>query len=184
MDPVEQLFEKHPQTYPEALDLVLNAVRSIVLARHEEYGHKNLTKRGHLGLIVRTEDKLARIEQKSGRKDSLDTITKAWGDTIGYAAQGILYELGWIALPTSESPTGATLMTNGSGTISFPESVREKNKELAKELIEEIQPDTDWPWTPFIQVGTHFVPRTPGSGTYPVNGLSPLILTEVLYDET
>jgi hypothetical protein len=135
MDPVEALHGLKPATYEEALDLVLNAVRQIILARHEEYGHKNLTRRGHLGMIVRTEDKLARIENAddSGAM-AIDTITKAWGDTIGYAAQGILYELGWIGYPASETK----------------ETTNDQVQKITERLVKEIRPDAEFPWTPFI----------------------------------
>jgi hypothetical protein len=95
------LQPKKPTTFEEALDQVLAGIRAELIAKHHDYGTKNLMRRGQLGLIVRSEDKLARVENlqdKSALVEGED-ITKSWLDVAGYAIQGILMNQGQYELP-------------------------------------------------------------------------------------
>jgi len=109
-----------PQTYHQALDMVLAEMREIMLDRQRKYGPTNILRGGVHGLIVRIGDKLARIEEdhkyclflSKGEcverelpdEDKLD----AWLDLSNYAGPiAIMLQRGWWELPLEEDIDGS-----------------------------------------------------------------------------
>jgi hypothetical protein len=67
------------------LDLkdLLAEVRGLMEDRHRKYGAGNISKRGIPGILVRLDDKLARID--NGNHDHADeSYRDAWMDVVGY----------------------------------------------------------------------------------------------------
>jgi len=100
-----------PKTFEEALGIVLAEMRGVLLDRHRKYGPKNITATGIMGLFVRCEDKLARIENTLKDK-TLSDITNidadyadesfddAWLDMANYSGPiYLMLRRGWWTLP-------------------------------------------------------------------------------------
>lgn len=92
--------------YSSELDLsrVCNTVHAILVKKQMDYGHENIKRFGRIGLIVRIQDKVARLENlvSKGVDDDgpqneslLDNVI----DVMGYSAIGIMWERGEFLLP-------------------------------------------------------------------------------------
>ena len=72
-------------------------IKELLIRKNKQYGNGNLTKHGHLGILVRLSDKLARLENltKAGAKNAkeYDDIIKAtedaYKDIAGYAINAL-----------------------------------------------------------------------------------------------
>jgi hypothetical protein len=73
-----------PETpFEKGLGEVLSEVRELMCDRHTKYGPGNISKRGIPGVLVRLDDKLARID--NGDMDFADeSYRDAWLDVVGY----------------------------------------------------------------------------------------------------
>ncbi len=86
-------IQKSPQ-YEDRLDTVLDAVRSLLLEKHNDYGSENLKRHGMFGIVVRASDKIARLENIIGKgvpsmvKD--EKIDDTLLDLVGYAVQALI----------------------------------------------------------------------------------------------
>jgi len=66
-----------------ALASLLGEVQALMQDRHRKYGSGNIAKRGIPGILVRLDDKLARID--NGDMDYADeSYRDAWMDVVGY----------------------------------------------------------------------------------------------------
>ena len=74
------------------IEQMANKVVEIVKERNANYGDENLTRYGHLGLIVRISDKIARIENMKDMEKT-EKIVKAlrndYSDIAGYGIMGL-----------------------------------------------------------------------------------------------
>ena len=103
-----------PQTFEEAMDLVLAEMRELMLDRQYKYGPENIRGMGIHGLIVRINDKLARIKEdhkncsflgECNLRDLPDEEREdAWKDLANYA--------GVIALMVMRDTWGLPLIHN------------------------------------------------------------------------
>jgi hypothetical protein len=102
------LAEDEPRDfgYEDVLDEVIAIVRARLIEKHKKYGSKNLFRRGEEGLIIRVEDKLARVENRLEAWDEgyfdEDDEDDDWLDIAGYGLQGMLYRRGKLDVPVSE----------------------------------------------------------------------------------
>lgn len=94
-------FSVEPLCYEEALDEVMASIREELLRKHHDYGSSNLMRRGELGIVVRCEDKLARVENLLGHEPQVgdESRQKTWLDISGYAIQAMLMGLNRLELP-------------------------------------------------------------------------------------
>ena len=77
----------------EEFDNICTEISELVKSKNERYGDNNLTKFGHLGIIIRMYDKLSRLENltKTGCKsaEEFDKLKKSiegqYKDIAGYA---------------------------------------------------------------------------------------------------
>lgn len=77
--------------FDKEVDAILNSVKTMLICKHHDYGEDNLRKHGLLGIIVRLDDKLARLTSLQ-RSDPLVTTEKmedTFKDIIGYSVQAI-----------------------------------------------------------------------------------------------
>ena len=83
-------------TYETYLNEQLDIIKKMLIAKHHDYGSNNLKKRGMLGIMVRLDDKMARIDnllqnQNTDKQNQVDeTIADTLYDVAGYAIQAIL----------------------------------------------------------------------------------------------
>lgn len=73
------------------LESAMSSIKDILKSKHHDYGEKNLMRRGELGIIIRIEDKLSRIENLMDKQSSVDeTKYQTWLDIAGYAIQAMI----------------------------------------------------------------------------------------------
>lgn len=91
-----------------------------LIAKHMDYGPTNILKFGHDGLVVRTWDKVARIQNLMDHWAQLTTpanepLVDSFNDLAGYCMIGVMLDRGWFELPLKKVPlanaNGATVMT-------------------------------------------------------------------------
>lgn len=104
---------EHPvrviRSYEDAVDQVLADVRRTLIDRQRKYGHKNIERSGERGLLVRLNDKLARMENNldsDGRpivEATDETIEDTAIDIAGYGVIWIMWIRGlWGKYPLEE----------------------------------------------------------------------------------
>ena len=71
------------QKIPGLID-TLAEVRIMMEERHRKYGPGNIAKHGPVGILVRMDDKFARLEAGQGNFDD-ETVENTLDDIIGYA---------------------------------------------------------------------------------------------------
>ena len=85
-------------TYEEHLVDLLSDIKKMLLAKHHDYGTNNLKKRGLPGIMVRLDDKIARIDNLLMNQENVhvedESIVNTFIDIAGYAIQAILLEEG------------------------------------------------------------------------------------------
>jgi hypothetical protein len=71
-------------------------VHRTLLRKQHDYGHKNISRFGRIGLLIRTHDKIARLENllngENGKPNN-ESIEDTIMDIIGYSAIGIMWEM-------------------------------------------------------------------------------------------
>jgi len=105
-----------PQTFEEAMDPILAEMRELMIDRQDKYGPDNISSMGIHGLIVRINDKLARIKEDHKNCSFLNNCTlrelpdeereDAWKDLANYA--------GVIALMVMRDHWGLPLASHAS----------------------------------------------------------------------
>ena len=110
---------EQPKTFEEAMDLVLAEMRELMLDRQYKYGPDNIRSMGIHGLIVRINDKLARIKEdhkdcsflgECNLRDLPDEAREdAWKDLGNYAGVIALMVMrdNW-GLPVAYKPTATS----------------------------------------------------------------------------
>lgn len=97
-----------PRTFEQALDLVLAELRDLMLSKQRDYGRENILDFGELGVLVRANDKIARLKNltRAGREPRNEPIDDSWRDFANYGIIGILVRRGWFGLPTEDKCHG------------------------------------------------------------------------------
>lgn len=89
-----------PTTLDDAYDLVTEAARRVMFNRHHDYGPDNINRHGELGVLVRSDDKLARIGNLLKKKKAKgEPREDAWGDMSNYGKIAVMLLRGWWHLP-------------------------------------------------------------------------------------
>lgn len=100
------MVEVKPTTWNEALDIVIQQFKDIMLQRHLKYGTGNINAFGEVGCIVRITDKIERLKQwyNSPNETVFDdeTLEDTWIDAGNYAIIRMLYAKGWWDLPVEK----------------------------------------------------------------------------------
>ncbi|MFA5658908.1 MAG: hypothetical protein WC900_06450 [Oscillospiraceae bacterium] len=63
-------------------------VMQLLLEKNRKYGDNNLTRHGHMGIIVRLSDKLSRLENLQGTEHE-EAIEDVYKDIAGYGILGL-----------------------------------------------------------------------------------------------
>lgn len=93
--------------FEKALDIELTQIYEMMLERHEKYGPGNIARHGEYGILVRMDDKFARLA--NGLEDHRDeTVDNTLDDVIGYALIWKLWLKGdWPGSPNVTNTTEA-----------------------------------------------------------------------------
>lgn len=92
-----------PKTWEDAFIYVSTALEAVMTNRHRKYGPGNITRHGLAGVIVRADDKLARLDnlvmQQRGASSADESVEDTLGDFSNYGAIGIMLTRDWWTLP-------------------------------------------------------------------------------------
>ena len=93
-----------PTTFEEACRLTAQEIAELVISKQKDYGQANILDFGEFGVLVRTNDKVARLknlfrEKKAPRNETLDDT---WKDTAGYSIVALMVRKNWFTLPLEE----------------------------------------------------------------------------------
>ena len=90
-----------PRTFQEALGLVLDDMRAVMIGKQLDYGPGNILDFGDLGVLVRANDKMARLRNlyKSGEAPRHETVDDSWLDLANYAVIAMMVRRGYWGLP-------------------------------------------------------------------------------------
>ena len=101
--------------YSSSLDMgnVANFVHKILVRKQMDYGHENIRRFGRIGLIVRMQDKVARLEnlisKGTGDDPQNESLLDNVVDVMGYSAIGLMWESDTFLLPLKESDQAEVL---------------------------------------------------------------------------
>ena len=93
-----------PKTFEEACRLLTNEIAELVIAKQADYGQSNILDFGEFGVLVRTNDKIARLKNltKQSKMPKNEAADDSWKDTAGYAIAALMLRRGWFILPLEE----------------------------------------------------------------------------------
>lgn len=95
-------MDKSPKTFEEAVDIILNDLRSLLLKKRKDYGAKNLLTFGEKGILVRANDKLARLKHmlwdNPDKNPACEPIDDSWKDLANYSILAMILRRGWMEL--------------------------------------------------------------------------------------
>jgi len=93
---------KNPKTFNQACYEVAREIADLVIRKQHDYGHSNIEAFGELGLVVRTNDKIARLKNLLGKEGVTEPRIDAWVDIVGYGIIALMLDRGWFALELEE----------------------------------------------------------------------------------
>lgn len=97
---------RKPETFEEALDTVLAEMREIMIRKQRDYSPTNITEFGEVGVVVRANDKMARLKNLlwfSRHKPKNESVYDSWVDLANYGVIAILIRREWWGLPLSDN---------------------------------------------------------------------------------
>lgn len=100
------MIEHKPETFEDAVDLVLEEMRSVLIERQRKYGPENIRRHGEIGLAVRCGDKLARLDNYyfgNGKDAPDESIDDSWTDLGNYSAIALMVRRGLWGLPLEKA---------------------------------------------------------------------------------
>lgn len=80
--------EKFNEFFEEGLNEILEELRKLMIAKQKDYGPKNILDFGEKGVLVRANDKVARLRNLLWKKDKTpenESIEDSWKDLANYA---------------------------------------------------------------------------------------------------
>jgi hypothetical protein len=90
-----------PATFEAAVDVVLGELRATLIRKQHDYGPGNILDFGEYGVLVRANDKMARLKNllKSGEAPANEAIDDTWGDLANYGIIALMVRRGLWGLP-------------------------------------------------------------------------------------
>lgn len=92
-------------TFDEAVARIQAEVAALLRRKQADYGPVNLRLHGEFGVVVRLQDKVARLTHLlgPGRAARNEPVEDTWLDVIGYGICGLMLRRGWWGLPLEET---------------------------------------------------------------------------------
>ena len=92
---------KEPKTWGEAVHIIADEIVELLEMKQKDYGKSNILDFGEYGILVRTNDKVARLKELilKGKIPANEKKTDSWKDIAGYALLALMLERGWFQLP-------------------------------------------------------------------------------------
>jgi len=87
-----------PKTFEEACRLVAQEIAELVISKQKDYGKNNILDFGEFGVLVRSNDKIARLKNLSISNRKPESVEDSWKDLAGYAFIALMLKRGWFKL--------------------------------------------------------------------------------------
>jgi len=93
-----------PECFEEACKEIARELTDLLISKQKDYGHNNITDFGEFGVLVRANDKMARLKNllKSGAIPRNESIDDSWRDLSNYGIIALMLRRGWFTLPLKE----------------------------------------------------------------------------------
>jgi len=92
--------EGEPKTFEEACQVMAETIADLVISKQHDYGHENILAFGEFGILVRTNDKVARLKNLiNADHPRCEAKLDSWQDIAGYALIALMLNKGWFTLP-------------------------------------------------------------------------------------
>lgn len=100
----ESAKDATPRTFEEATFLTFARCAELMIAKQHDYGHRNITDFGEFGVLVRLNDKVARLRNlySKSREPKNESVNDSWMDICNYAAIALMLRGNVFTLPLSE----------------------------------------------------------------------------------
>ena len=85
-------------TFNEACLTIAKELAELVCNKQHDYGHDNINAFGEYGVLVRTNDKIARLRNLIGKEGITEPRIDAWKDIGGYAIIALMLDRDWFKL--------------------------------------------------------------------------------------
>jgi len=97
-------YTKIPVTFEVAVKEVVRELAETVITKQHDYGKANILDFGEFGIMVRANDKFARLKEliTKGKEAQNEPKTDTWKDIAGYAILALMLERGWFELPMGD----------------------------------------------------------------------------------
>lgn len=87
-----------PKTFNEACNSVAEEISRLVINKQRDYGHRNILDFGETGILVRVNDKIARLKNLQGKAAVNEPKEDSWKDLAGYSIVALMLDRGWFEL--------------------------------------------------------------------------------------
>ena len=88
-----------PRTFQEALGLILGEMRDVMISKQHDYGPGNILDFGDKGVLVRANDKIARLKNLYQGVPRNESLEDSWLDLANYAVIAMMVRRGYWGLP-------------------------------------------------------------------------------------
>ncbi len=92
---------ENPECFEDAVREIARECVELLIAKQHDYGHSNILDFGEFGVLVRANDKMARLKNllKSGIVPRNESIEDTWQDLTNYGIIALMVRRGWFKLP-------------------------------------------------------------------------------------
>jgi hypothetical protein len=104
-----------PKCFEDAARQVAHELTELLIAKQHDYGHSNITDFGEFGVLIRANDKMARLKNLlplQGRGAKNESIEDSWCDLSNYGIIALMLRRGWFNLPLREDNNGQEATKN------------------------------------------------------------------------
>jgi len=93
-----------PRTFTEAEGLIRDELSDILMCKQRDYGPGNIADFGEFGVLVRVNDKVARLKNllSQGQRPENESIDDTWKDIANYAVIALMVKRGYWGLPMEQ----------------------------------------------------------------------------------
>jgi hypothetical protein len=97
---------ENPECFEDAAREVARELTDLLIVKQHDYGHSNILDFGEFGVLVRANDKMARLKNllRCAQNDEPknENIEDSWSDLANYAIIALMVRRGWFKLPLRE----------------------------------------------------------------------------------
>lgn len=94
--------EPGPEYFEDACYEIATELARLVISKQKDYGHENILAFGEFGILVRVNDKIARLKNLQDKEVSNEPTEDSWKDMAGYSILAIMLRRGTFELPLKD----------------------------------------------------------------------------------